>query len=66
MVRLKDIRVGSTVRVATNFGSGHVTLGSVDEVDSDIKNGRAGIGYKNLRNEGSWAYLEQVVEVVKY
>jgi hypothetical protein len=34
---------------------------TVEEVDSDIKNGLPGIGYAD-----SWAYLTQVVRVVTY
>jgi len=66
MVELKQLRVGSTIRVRGEFGSGPVTLASVESVDSDIKNGRPGIDYRDLRNEPHWAYLDQVVEVVKY
>jgi hypothetical protein len=66
MVQLEDIRVGSTVRVRGAFGSGPITLASVEGVDADIKNGRPGIDYKDLKNQGWWAYLDQVVEVVKY
>jgi len=66
MIELKDIRVGSTVRVRGAFGTGPVTLASVEDVDADIKNGRPGIDYRDLRNEPHWAYLDQVVEVVKY
>jgi hypothetical protein len=66
MVRLADIRVGSTIRVRGAFGSGPVTLASVEGVEADIKNGYPGIDYRDLRNQGYWAYLDQVVEVVKY
>ena len=66
MVELKQLRVGSTIRVCGEFGSGPVTLASVEGVDEDIKNGRPGIEYRDLRNNPYWAYLDQVVEVVKY
>ena len=66
MVEFKQIRVGSTIRVRGDFVSGPVTLASVEGVEADIKNGRPGIDYRDLRNEPHWAYLDQVVEVVKY
>ena len=60
-VQLEDIRKGSIVIVRGNFGSGPEERVKVEEVDSDIKNGMPGIDY-----EGHWAYLSQVVRVVKY
>jgi hypothetical protein len=60
-VRISDIREGSVVVVRGNFGNGVPQQVVVDEVEDNIKNGRPGIGY-----EGSWAYLDQVVRVVKY
>jgi len=61
MVTLKDIREGSVVVVRGDFGSGRPQTVTVEEVDSDIKNGLPGIGYAD-----SWAYLTQVVRVVTY
>jgi hypothetical protein len=60
-VQLKDIREGSIVVVRGNFGTGPEETVTVEYVDSDIKNGRAGIDYGD-----SWAYLTQVQRVVKY
>lgn len=61
MVQLKDIREGSVVIVRGAFGTGPEERVRVEEVHSDIKNGRPGIDY-----EGSWAYLTQVQRVVQY
>jgi hypothetical protein len=61
MVTLKDIREGSVVIVRGNFGNGPEERVLVEEVHSDVKNGRPGIDY-----EGSWAYLTQVIRVVTY
>jgi hypothetical protein len=47
--------------VRGNFGSGPEERVTVEGVDSDIKNGMPGIDY-----DGHWAYLSQVVRVVKY
>jgi hypothetical protein len=60
-VQLKDVREGSVVIVRCNFGSGPEERVTVEGVDSDIKNGMPGIDY-----DGHWAYLSQVVRVVKY
>ena len=61
MVTLKDIREGSVVIVRGAFGTGPEERVKVEEVHSDVKNGRPGIDY-----EGSWAYLTQVMRVVQY
>ena len=61
MVQIEDIREGSVVMVRPNFGHGIPQRVVVEEVEDDIKNGRPGIGYGE-----HWAYLTQVVEVVKY
>ena len=61
MVTLKDIREGSVVVVRPGFGAFPPVTVTVEEVDSDIKNGRPGIDYG-----GNWAYLSQVDRVVAY
>ena len=69
MIELRDVKVGSIVWVATNFGSGMGVRAIVDEVDADIKNGLPGIGYTLASGEdknGSWAYLSQIIRVQKY
>lgn len=58
---IRDIREGSIVIVRGNFGSGPEERVTVEAVEADIKNGRPGIDYA-----GSWAYLSQVMRVVKY
>lgn len=60
-VKLNELREGSVVIVRGNFGNGKPERVLVEEVHSDVKNGRPGIDY-----EGSWAYLTQVDRVVKY
>lgn len=61
MVTLKDIREGSVVIVREAFGTGPERKVVVENVETDIKNGRPGIDYAD-----SWAYLSQVVRVVAY
>jgi hypothetical protein len=60
-VKLEDIREGSVVIVRGNFGSGPEERVTVLEVEADVKNGLPGICY-----DESWAYLTQVMRVVKY
>jgi alpha-D-ribose 1-methylphosphonate 5-triphosphate synthase subunit PhnL len=60
-VRVSDIRAGSVVIVKGNFGLGMSQIVSVDYVEDNIKNGKPGITYGR-----SWAYLDQVVQVLKY
>jgi len=67
MIKLADIREGSTVMVRGNFGQGFAVKGVVEGVHSDIKNGRPGIDYTAVgATSGNWAYLDQVTAVVTY
>lgn len=64
---LDDIREGSIVMVAKDFGSGKVVKAEVEEVCEDIKNGRPGFDYVILSTkEQKWAYLSQLVKVLEY
>jgi len=63
-LKLEDLKKGDTVVVSANFGLGPLVTGIVINVESDIKNGRPGIDYKNKRGSESWAYLSQVVQKV--
>lgn len=65
-VRLDEVRAGSVVKVRGNFGNGLLEKATVDNVEADIKNGRAGIDYTAESGGKYWAYLEQVKEVIKY
>jgi hypothetical protein len=38
----------------------------VEEVHADIKNGRAGIDYRESNGHDRWAYLDQVQKVIAY
>ena len=65
-IGIEQIRVGSTVLVLSNFGTGPREFGRVDAVLEDVKNGRPGIDYKNSFGELRWAYLDQIVQVETY
>jgi hypothetical protein len=60
-IRVSDIRTGSVVVVRGDFGLGMSQIVSVDYVEDNIKNGKPGITYGR-----SWAYLDQVAQVLKY
>ena len=68
MVKLKDVREGSIVMVRGGFGNEPAKRAKVENVDSNIKNGRAGIDYTELGATGCerWAYIDQVERVVTY
>lgn len=67
MTKLNDIRNGSKVLVATNFGAGLCVTGVVREVCEDVKNNQPGIVFVTANSTGRhWAYLDQVRKVVTF
>lgn len=65
-VDIEDVRAGSVVVIKSGFGSEPAETVTLENVDADIKNGRAGCDYTDTKGEGRWAYLTQIVRVVKY
>ncbi len=67
MVKLQQLREGSTVRVRGAFGTGVAQIATVNCVEDDIKNGRPGIDYTvSATGEQLWAYLDQVDSVIAF
>lgn len=68
MIRLRDIREGSVIRVRSDFGGGTVITAVIVGVEKDIKNGLPGIDYHPINDttDGRWAYLSQITSVVTY
>jgi hypothetical protein len=66
MITLKQVREGSVVFVCGGFGTEPAKRATVTYVDSDIKNGFAGIDYIDDDGDERWAYLSQVQRVVQY
>ena len=64
-VQLSQIREGSAVMVQGDFGTAKPQIVTVVAVCDDVKNGRPGIEYVTKDGDESWAYLTQVVLVVK-
>lgn len=61
-----DVRAGSVVVIKSGFGSERAETVTLDSVEEDIKNGRAGCDYVDSKGESRWAYLTQIVKVVSY
>lgn len=65
-VALEDVRAGSVVVIKSGFGSEAAETVTLSNVEADIKNGRAGCDYTDRNGDRRWAYLTQIVRVVKY
>ena len=65
-VGLEQVRAGSRVVIRSGFGSEPAETVTLENVEADIKNGRAGCDYTDTKGEPRWAYLTQIVRVVKY
>lgn len=67
MVKLKDMRVGSVVKVRPSWGTQPAVEAIVLDLCEEIKNGRPGIDYRRKgATSNNWAYLDAVDSVVKY
>ena len=66
MVTLEDVRAGSVVRIRSGFGTEAPEVVTLENVEADIKNGRAGCDYTDRKGEGRWAYLSQIDKVITY
>lgn len=64
MIELSSIQEGDTVLVATVWGTGPTVEATVQEVHSNIKNGRPGIDYVTRSGAHHWAYLDQVQSII--
>jgi hypothetical protein len=65
-ITLDDVREGSVVVIRSGFGGEPAETVTLEGVEADIKNGRAGCDYTDRKGDGRWAYLSQIVRVVKY
>lgn len=65
-MQLEDISVGDVVEVMDAWGTGPLLVGTVVEIEEDIKNGEPGISYDLHDGHSKWAYLYQVKKVVKF
>ena len=65
-ITIKDVRVGSTVRIRSGFGAGDEETVTLEDVLGDIKDGQPGVDYTDKRGDSRWAYLDQIVRVIKY
>lgn len=66
-MKLSEMRKGSVVLVRGGFGNEAPRHATVLETIRDVKHGYPGIDYcEHETREERWAYLDQVVRVVKY
>lgn len=65
-ITIKDVRAGSTVRIRSGFGVGVEETVTLEDVLGDIKDGQPGVDYTDKRGDSRWAYLDQIVRVIKY
>ena len=65
-VNVKQLKSGSVVVVRSGFGSEAPETVTVDDIESDCKNGRATIDYVDCSDRSRWAYTDQIVKVVSY
>jgi hypothetical protein len=66
MIKLEDIRRNSIVMLRGSFGSDPARRATINDVFEDIKNGRPGVDYTGEKGGDNWAYLTQIVSVIKY
>ena len=66
-LQLKDVEVCKKYKIKQGFGNGPTVIGTVINVESDIKNGRPGVDYivGDLETgEQYWAYLDDVSHLI--
>lgn len=60
-MNIRDLKIGDKVRVRTrDIG---IVIGTVTEVEEDIKNGSPGIGF-DIPGDSRWCYDNQVLNKV--
>jgi len=65
MVKYTDIEIGSTIVVKGSFGLDPAQTVIVTDKHRNIKNGFAGIDYTSQSGSHGWAYMDQIVQVIK-
>ena len=65
-IKITQVRVGSKVIIRGAFGTGESIAGTVQAVESAIKNGHPGVSYVTDKGDSHWAYLDQIVRVVNF
>jgi hypothetical protein len=64
-ISIKDLKIGSTIMVRPDFGMSNSVKATVTDIEKNGKNGRDTIGYETSPGNDRWAYMDQVVRVVK-
>lgn len=58
-MNINNLKVGQRVQVSC--WSGEYRFGTINYINMDIKNGRAGIDYTDDKGGEWWCYLDQIV-----
>jgi hypothetical protein len=64
-ISINDIDIDSEIMVKPDFGMGNSVWAKVTDIEPEGKNGRDTIGYETRNGDGRWAYMDQVVRVIK-
>jgi hypothetical protein len=64
-ISIKDIKIGSTILVKPDFGMSPQVRAKVTDIEKNGKKGRDTIGYETSPGDDRWAYMDQVVSVIK-
>ena len=66
VISADDIRVGSRVVIRSGFGQEKPETVILAGIEPYGKNGYDTVDYVDSKGQGRWAYLDQVVEILKY
>ena len=64
-ISINDIDIDSEIMVKPDFGMGNSVKATVTDIEPNGKNGRDTIGYITVGGIEKWAYMDQVVRVIK-
>lgn len=65
-MNISQVEMGKKYYIQSSFGNGRLVVGTITEIDNDIKNGIPGVGYEDEDGEGFWAYDHQVKKAVDF
>lgn len=63
-VNREDLKTGTKIKVRGSFGNGPIVCGVVEDVEWDEDRQAYVVNYQ-YDGEGLWAYIDQVVEIIR-